>query len=182
MGPVDYSRASNAKGRRRHCEARGGAPDTARPSPRECTSCSVRYGKDSAVATKSLMIRTVWNSCRFRTSRPSIFQELLVKLQRSSSTKPATASSAFATVLSRKSGLQEILDGIVKAWIARHLDPLDRPKHSLSQQGKSGICRPDIAQQHDFRRSDHRLPMQLQGETPGHLTRRTLGRIGSINA
>src|SRR5450631_2057671 len=42
------------------------------PTTEECTSCSIRYGKDSAVASKSLMIRTVWNSYRFRTSRPSI--------------------------------------------------------------------------------------------------------------
>src|SRR5450631_1627294 len=40
---------------------------------------------------------------------------------------------------------QKILDGVGKFWIARYLDPLDRPKHSLSQQGKSGVCRPDIA-------------------------------------
>jgi DNA-binding NarL/FixJ family response regulator len=48
-----------------------------------------------------------------------------------------------------------MMEGKSNKAISR-LDPLDRSEYSVSQQGKSGVCRPDIAQQHDFRRSGHR--------------------------
>jgi hypothetical protein len=69
--------------------------------------------------------------------------------------------------------LQKILNGVSKLWIARHRDPLDRPKQPIGQQGKSGVCRPDIAQKHG--RSGHRLPTRSRMEkaTPQRNQRRS---------
>ena len=71
-------------------------------------------------------------------------------------------------------------NGIGNTWIARHFDPFDRPKPSVDGQGKSGVGRPNVAQQHDLSGSDHRLPTQLGSDTPAHLTRRTLGSAASM--
>jgi hypothetical protein len=77
--------------------------------------------------------------------------------------------------------LQKILDGVSKLWIACHRDPLDRPKQPIGQQGKSGVCRPDIAQKHG--RSGHHLPTRSRMEKTapqGEPASQTSARIGSI--
>src|SRR5262245_47755743 len=74
-----------------------GSPDTAALPPSGYRSAAVSCGNDRAIASKSLKIWTFAKPNPALSSGASIVQGQLVSTQRSSTTGPATASSASGT-------------------------------------------------------------------------------------